>query len=43
MLLKKLSLINFKNLAQENLSLDAGINCFVVDNGTCMTYLVDAV
>lgn len=43
MLLKKLSLINFKNLAQENLSLDAGINCFVGDNGTCKTNIVDAV
>ncbi len=43
MLLKKLSLINFKNIAQENLSLDAGINCFVGDNGTCKTNIVDAV
>lgn len=43
MYLTKLSLINFKNLAQEELSFEKGINCFVGDNGTCKTNIVDAV
>ena len=43
MYLSNLSLINFKNLAQEELSFDKGINCFVGDNGTCKTNIVDAV
>ncbi len=43
MYLKKLSLINFKNLAQEDISFNEGINCFVGDNGTCKTNIVDAV
>ncbi len=43
MYLKKLSLINFKNLAQQEILLDKSINCFVGDNGTCKTNIVDAV
>ena len=43
MYLKKLSLINFKNLSQESLTLDRGINCFVGANGTCKTNIVDAI
>lgn len=43
MLLKKLSLINFKNIAQEELAPIAGINCFVGDNGAGKTNVVDAV
>lgn len=43
MYLKKLSLINFKNLSQESLMLDRGINCFVGANGTCKTNIVDAI
>lgn len=43
MLLKKLSLINFKNIAQEELTPIAGINCFVGDNGAGKTNVVDAV
>lgn len=43
MYLRKLTLINFKNLAQQTLALDRGINCFVGDNGTCKTNIVDAV
>ncbi len=43
MYLKRLSLINFKNLEQQQLLLDRGINCFVGDNGTCKTNIVDAV
>ena len=33
MYLKKLSLINFKNIREENLEFRPGINCFVGDNG----------
>lgn len=43
MYLSKLSLLNFKNLAQEELLLDKGFNCFVGDNGTCKTNIIDAV
>ena len=43
MYLKRLSLVNFKNLAQEELLLGPSINCFVGDNGTCKTNIVDAV
>ena len=43
MYLTRLSLLNFKNLAQEELALDKGFNCFVGDNGTCKTNIIDAV
>ncbi len=43
MKLNKLSVINFKNLAQEEIHLGEGINCFVGDNGTCKTNIIDAV
>ena len=43
MYLTRLSLLNFKNLAQEELHLDEGFNCFVGDNGTCKTNIIDAV
>ena len=43
MILKKLSLINFKNLAQQIIELEPSINCFVGDNGTCKTNIVDAI
>ncbi|WP_418991642.1 DNA replication/repair protein RecF [Alistipes sp.] len=43
MYLKKLSLINFKNIAQEELALCPGINCLVGDNGAGKTNVVDAV
>lgn len=43
MYLKRLSLINFKNIGQEELSLIAGINCFVGDNGAGKTNFVDAI
>ena len=43
MYLTRLSLLNFKNLAQEELELDKGFNCFVGDNGTCKTNIIDAV
>ena len=43
MKLKKLSLINFKNLAQQEIAFSSGINCFVGDNGTCKTNIIDAI
>ena len=43
MYLSRLSILNFKNLTQEELSLDKGFNCFVGDNGTCKTNIIDAV
>ena len=43
MYLSRLSILNFKNLAQEELELDKGFNCFVGDNGTCKTNIIDAV
>ena len=42
MYLKKISLINFKNIEQESIDLCDGINCFVGDNGTGKTNIVDA-
>jgi DNA replication and repair protein RecF len=41
--IKKLSLINFKNLSQQQIEFDRGINCIVGDNGTCKTNIIDAV
>ena len=43
MLLKKLLLINFKNLPQAEIALSDGINCFVGDNGAGKTNILDAV
>ena len=43
MYLKKLSLINFKNIAQADLALGEGINCFTGDNGAGKTNVMDAV
>ena len=43
MYLKKLSLINFKNIREENLEFRPGINCFVGDNGAGKTNVIDAV
>lgn len=43
MYLKRLSLLNFKNVAQEELSLVPGINCFVGDNGAGKTNIMEAV
>lgn len=41
--LKRLSLINFKNIGQEDLLLSEGINCFVGDNGAGKTNFIDAI
>lgn len=43
MYLKKISLLNFKNIAQEELEFQPGINCLVGDNGAGKTNIVDAV
>lgn len=43
MYIKRLSLINFKNLSQQEIDFFRGINCFVGDNGTCKTNIVDAI
>ena len=41
--LERLSILNFKNLEQEEILLDKGFNCFVGDNGTCKTNIIDAI
>jgi DNA replication and repair protein RecF len=43
MFLRRLSIINFKNLEQAELEFSAGIVCFVGDNGAGKTNLVDAI
>ena len=43
MYLKKISLLNFKNIAQEELALCPDINCLVGDNGAGKTNVIDAV
>jgi len=43
MFLSKLSLINFKNYAELNVSFSSGVNCFVGDNGIGKTNLLDAI
>lgn len=43
MYLKKISLLNFKNIEQEELVFCPGINCLVGDNGAGKTNIVDAV
>ena len=39
--LKKIALLNFKNISQEELALCPGINCLVGDNGAGKTNVVD--
>ncbi len=41
--LKKLALINFKNITHEEITLGTGINCFVGDNGAGKTNIIDAI
>jgi DNA replication and repair protein RecF len=43
MYLKRLSLINFKNIAQEDITFVPGITCFVGDNGAGKTNILDAI
>lgn len=43
MILKELSIINYKNLMQADLALSPKMNCFIGDNGMGKTNLLDAV
>ena len=43
MYLKRLALLNFKNIAESELHFGRGINCLVGDNGAGKTNVVDAV
>lgn len=43
MLLKQLSILNYKNIADANLDFSNKINCFIGDNGEGKTNLLDAV
>ena len=43
MVLRKLTILNFKNIAQAELELSTGINCFIGQNGQGKTNLLDAV
>ncbi|MBQ2784737.1 MAG: DNA replication and repair protein RecF [Alistipes sp.] len=43
MILDTLSIINFKNIADEQLKLSEQVNCFVGDNGAGKTNILDAV
>ena len=43
MLLKKISLFNFKNYAEADINLSPGINCFVGLNGSGKTNILDAI
>lgn len=43
MILTSLSIINFKNIRDEKLTLWPGINCFVGDNGAGKTNILDAI
>lgn len=43
MILDNISILNFKNIGDERLTLTGGINCFVGDNGAGKTNILDAV
>jgi DNA replication and repair protein recF len=43
MILKRLSILNYKNIAQAELELSPKMNCFIGDNGEGKTNLLDAV
>lgn len=43
MILDTLSILNFKNICEEQLTLSRGINCFVGDNSAGKTNILDAV
>jgi DNA replication and repair protein RecF len=43
MILKKLSIINYKNIRTADLELSPKINCFIGQNGVGKTNLLDAV
>lgn len=43
MILKRLSILNYKNIAQADLELSPGINCLIGQNGEGKTNLLDAI
>ena len=43
MILRQLSIVNYKNIAQSELELSPKINCFIGDNGEGKTNLLDAI
>ena len=43
MILQQLSIINFKNIAQADLSFSDNINCFLGNNGMGKSNLLDAI
>lgn len=43
MYLSRLNILNYKNIKQAELSFDAGINCFVGNNGAGKTNLLDSI
>lgn len=43
MILKRLSILNYKNIAQAELELSPKMNCFIGDNGEGKTNLLDAI
>lgn len=43
MILKRLSILNYKNIAQADLELAPGINCFIGKNGEGKTNILDAI
>lgn len=43
MFLKKISVVNYKNISSEGFDFDENINCFIGDNGVGKTNLLDAV
>lgn len=43
MILRKLSILNYKNIAQAELELSTSINCFIGQNGQGKTNLLDAI
>lgn len=43
MILKRLSILNYKNIAQADLALSPGINCLIGQNGEGKTNLLDAI
>ncbi|WP_454897114.1 AAA family ATPase, partial [Alloprevotella tannerae] len=43
MILRSLSLLNYKNISSADLSFSPMVNCFVGDNGMGKTNLLDAI
>ncbi len=43
MQIKELTILNFKNIQEANLSFSGGLNCFVGNNGEGKTNLLDAI